>query len=106
MLKSTAVLSIPEVKVNHCTCGIISVLCGIGDVRNRAAPLCGRNIGMMPEHYFENIYRSHNIRLECEAKVNPIVSYCILGVSYCTIRDIAVIVVADGGGWYIIMPRA
>ena len=61
---------------------------------------------MILEHHFENTYRSHDIRLECGAKVNPIVSYCILGVSYCTIRDVAVVVVADGGGWYIIMLRA
>ena len=54
---SNAIVSIPEVKVNNYTRGVISVLCGIGDVRSRAVSLRGRSTGMMPEQYFENTYR-------------------------------------------------
>ena len=37
--------------------------------------------------------------------MNPIVSYCIPDVSYCTICDVVVAAVADEGGWYNIMLR-
>ena len=35
--------------------------------------------------------------------MNPIVSYCIPDVSYCTVCDVVVAVVGDGSGWYNIM---
>ncbi len=41
----------------HRTCSVISVLCGIGDVRGRAVSFHGRSTEMAPEHYFENTYR-------------------------------------------------
>ena len=50
---SNAIVSIPEVKVNHYTRGVISVLCGIGDVRSRAVSLHGHSTGMGPEQYFD-----------------------------------------------------
>ena len=79
------------------------MLCGIGDVRSRAVSLHGRSTGMTREQYFENTYREHNIRLECGVRVNPIVSYCIPNVSYCTVCDVVVAAVADESGWYNIM---
>ncbi len=83
------VLSIPEVKVNNYTRGVISVLCGIGDVRSRAVSLHGRSTGMTPGH----------IRLECGVRVNPIVSYCIPDVSCCVVCDVVVAAIADESGW-------
>ena len=55
-----------------------------------------RRIGMMPEQYSENIYRQHNIQLECGVRVNPIV---FLNVSYYTICD-GVIAGVEESGWY------
>ena len=61
--RSTAVLSVSEVTVNHYTPGVISVLCGIGDVRSRAVSLRGRSTEMA----------SGRIQLECGVRVNSIV---------------------------------
>ena len=78
------------------------MLCGIGDVRNRAAPFRGRSTGMTPEYRFENTYRSHDIRLECGVRVDPIVFHCIFDVSCCTICGV-VVVATEESDWYNIM---
>ena len=50
-----------SVKVSQHTDSAISVLCGRGEVRGRAAPFRGRSIGMAPEHHFETAHRSHDL---------------------------------------------
>ena len=103
LVRTHNVISSTEVKVYQYTGGVISMLCGRSDVRNRATPLRGHSIGMIAEYHFENTYRSHDIRLECGMRMNPSACYCIFDVSYCTIRGVIVVAVAKEGGWYTMM---
>ena len=101
---SNAVVSVPRGKVNNYTRGVISVLCGIGDVRSRVASLHGRSTGMAPREYFENTYRWHNVWLESGIQMNRIVSCGVPDVSVCTVYNVVVAVATNEGNWYSVPP--
>ena len=81
--------------VNNYGRGAISVLCGIGNVRSRAASLRGRSTGMVPGKYFENIYRWHGVRLESGMRVDPIESCGVSSIPGCAVYNVVVAVVAN-----------